>query len=185
VPPAETPRLGPAEATFTLKRAAEVAGVSPSTLRRHKDLLRQHGAMVTDHGWKVPMSALIASGLMRRTTPPDEPAPTPVIVSAPADHDAGERIRELEREALELRHRAELAEQRARAAEALAEERGRTLEIERRMLTAKPSAAPTAPAPEPSSTTDSETPTPQQSAPTPEPPDPKPVHRSWWRRTFG
>lgn len=185
MPPAETPGLRPTEATFTLKRAAEVAGVSPSTLRRHKDLLRQHGATITDHGWKVPMSTLIASGLMRRTTPPDEPAPAPVAVSALADHDAGERIRELEREALELRHRAELAEQRARAAEALAEERGRTLEIERRMLTARPSPVPAAPAPDHPSTTEPETPTPQHPAPAPEPPDPQPVHRSWWRRTFG
>jgi hypothetical protein len=131
------------------------------------------------------MSALIASGLMRRTTPPDEPAPTPVIVSAPADHAAGERIRELEREALELRHRAELAEQRARAAEALAEERGRTLEIERRMLTARPSTTPTEPISAPTSVPEPEAPNSPPPSQAPEPVPPASAHRSWWRRTFG
>ena len=62
------------EATFGMKRAAEVAGVSVSTIRRNRELLREHGAVLDPDGWKVPMSALIASGLMRRTTPPDQPA---------------------------------------------------------------------------------------------------------------
>lgn len=147
--PAENPPPPALEAVFTLKRAAEVAGVSTSTLRRNKETLREHGATITEHGWKVPMSALIASGLMRRTTPPDQPAPAPRAAEAPGEDQTAERVRELEREALELRHRAELAEERQRAAEAVARERGEALEDVRaamRMLTAGPSStAPSAP----------------------------------------
>lgn len=143
----ETPaeKLAPQtrEATFTLKRAAEVAGVSPSTLRRHKELLRGHGATISENGWQVPMSALVASGLMRRTTPPDEPEQASRGMEVATEHLVQERLRELEREAVELRHRAELAEERQRAAEAVARERGEALEDARmamRMLTAAPSA---------------------------------------------
>lgn len=167
----------PAEATFGMKRAAEVAGVSVSTIRRNKELLRQHGAVLDPDGWKVPMSALIASGLMRRNTPPDQLAPASSTHNTSPEPQMYERLRELEREALEWKHRAELADQRARAAEALADERGRTLEIERRMLTAGPLASP---ANQPSKSPESES-----LASSPSLPDTTTSRRSWWRRTFG
>lgn len=130
------------EATFGMKRAAEVAGISVSTIRRNKERLRECGAEISPHGWKVPMSALVVSGLMRRQTPADNNAP---VEDRPNSQNAIqdlERVRDLERELLELRHRAELAEERQRSAEqqvrdaremaaALAE----TLKVERRMLT--------------------------------------------------
>ncbi|MFD5716052.1 hypothetical protein ACFWHW_37770, partial [Streptomyces pharetrae] len=127
------------EATFGMKRAAEVAGVSVSTIRRNKELLREHGAVLDPDGWKVPMSALSASGLMRRTTPPDQPATGAQGAAGTAtEDDVHTRLRELERENVELRHRAELEAERRRSAEVLAHERGEALEAERmalRMLT--------------------------------------------------
>lgn len=174
----------PREATFGMKRAAEVAGVSVSTIRRNRELLRQHGAVLDPDGWKVPMSALIASGLMRRTTPPDQPASTPRSAESPTEEQATERVRELERELLEERHRRELAEERQRAAEAVARERGEALEDVRtamRMLTVGPSTTVTNPpekvapaAPETTEPMRLERSAQRHAAP----------RRSWWRRTF-
>lgn len=171
----------PGEATFGMKRAAEVAGVSVSTIRRNRELLREHGAVLDPDGWKVPMSALIASGLMRRTTPPDQPAPVHRGAEAPTEALVPERVRELERELLEERHRRELAEERQRAAEAVARERGEALEDVRtamRMLTAGPSTT---------ATTAPESPAPMSSASkqTEPMPDAEIAHRSWWDRLTG
>lgn len=114
--------------------------------------------------------------------------------------DAREQLAEQERQRVEERHRAELAEvrqaaaeQRARAAEVLAEERRQTLEVERRMLTAGPSVyAPSWPTPDPSPAEqpappeDAEPePTPQQEPaaeqPAPAPTDQDaPPRRHWW-----
>lgn len=176
----EHPVAPPAQAMFGMKRAAEVAGVSVSTLRRNKDLLRQHGATIAADGWQVPMSALIASGLMRRTTPPDAPGPTPRAAEPSAGAgdlvDAQERIRELERETLELRYRAEKAE-------AIAQERADALEAERmalRMLTSGLSAettpvAPPNPAPAAEEVLTPTGPAAENNAP----------RLSWWQRMFG
>lgn len=179
--PAEKPATQTREATFTLKRAAEVAGVSPSTLRRHKELLRGHGATISENGWQVPMSALVASGLMRRTTPPDESKQSPRGPESATEDPVQERLRELERETLELRHRAELAEERQRAAEAVARERGEALEDTRmamRMLTAVPS-APANPQGDATGTV-----TPEKPAPVPEN-VPMPRKKSWLQRLRG
>lgn len=51
------------EQTFTLSQAAEVCGVSLSTIRRKRPELRKHGAIQSNKGWKIPASALIAAGL--------------------------------------------------------------------------------------------------------------------------
>lgn len=169
----------PREATFGMKRAAEVAGVSVSTIRRNKELLREHGAVLDPDGWKVPMSALIASGLMRRTTPPDQPASAPQGADAPTEEDVHERVRQLEREALELRHALELERERRQSAEAISRERGEALEAERmtlRMLMPGSSAQISTPTPVP----EPQSPSPEQTATQTNPPRP-----SWWKRTFG
>lgn len=178
--PPDYPPNTPTQAVFGMRRAAEVAGVSVSTLRRNKELLREHGAVIAADGWQVPLSALVASGLMRRTTPPE--ASTAPSQQAETTRDPGalveaqERIRELEREALELRFRAEKAE-------AIAQERGSALEAERmalRMLTTGPPTAPAEPDPEPTPAPASQPPAPEQTGP-----ETGPVRQSWWRRTFG
>ncbi|ALU41438.1 hypothetical protein AS188_16235 (plasmid) [Kocuria flava] len=173
--------------TFNLKEAAEVTGLSVSTMRRRRAELAKLGATVTEDGvWSIPITALEAAGLLDTTRPeesapaeaPEAPGDAPVSPSlapeAPEqpeiDSDPLEQLRALEaelaatrerlaeeeRQRVEERHRAELAEvrqaaaeQRARAAEVLAEERRQTLEVERRMLTAGPAVyAPSWPTPE-------------------------------------
>lgn len=177
----EHPERAPTQAAFGMKRAAEVAGVSVSTIRRNKELLREHGAIIAADGWQVPMSALVASGLMRRTTPPEQSVtPTPREPGAAPDREelaeAQDRIRELEREALELRFRAEKAE-------AIAQERAAALEAERmalRMLTTRPATVSAEPGPDPTLVPESQLPAPEQTAP-----ESASVRQSWWRRTFG
>ena len=60
-PPVGGPTLGLAE-------AAKACGVSVSTLRRKRPELVAHGAAQTAKGWRIPVTALIALGLMDRTT---------------------------------------------------------------------------------------------------------------------
>lgn len=165
-------------AVFTMKEAAAVAGVSVSTLRRRRRDLEKAGAVIDASGWQVPMTALIAAGLIHgegfSPSPPTRPS-TPSS-QPPAEPDKTdrliERVRELESEVQEWRRRAEVAEARA-------EERRRALdalqvanETERmalRMLTGQSSHAaqtptaskPAAPAPEPETAPESVAPGPQ------------------------
>lgn len=55
---------GGCEAIFAMREATKVAGVSTSTLRRRKAALVETGAVIADTGWQVPMTALIAVGLI-------------------------------------------------------------------------------------------------------------------------
>lgn len=143
------PQVPLPQAKFGMKRAAEVAGVSVSTIRRNKELLRKYGAVISPEGWEVPISALVASGLMRRQTPPDAHLVLTSVDEGPQKTEGQETVRRLEREVLELRHRAELAEERQRSAEQraqdareLADTLSETLKVERRMLTSAPTPAP-------------------------------------------
>lgn len=128
-----------------------MAGVSVSTLRRRREDLIGAGADISPDGWRVPMTALVACGLIvgegpqrkqrsgRHQVQPQE-APD---MSAQLE-ELSAQVRDLEREVSEWRRRAEVAEARA-------EERGRALdalqvanEAERmalRMLTAGTSPA--------------------------------------------
>lgn len=147
--------IGGTTAVFSMKQAAEVAGISVSTLRRRRADLIAAGAHITPEGWKVPMTALVACGLIAGEGP--TPASRTVSVATRPPHDLHSpahtqqladltaQVHELEREVAEWRRRAEVAEVRA-------EERGRALdtlrvanETERmalRMLTAGTSTAP-------------------------------------------
>lgn len=192
---------------FNLKTAAELAGVSVSTMRRRRSELLKYGATVTEDGiWNIPITALEAAGLMQRTNPDPvrevgketaqkaaPPQPEEVKASGVLT-EALERIQELEREVLEHRHRAELAEvrleaaeQRARAAEVLAEDRRKTLEVERRMLPPGPSSyAHSVPSrslvPE---AEQSATPRVGEQVPNTSITSQEVGRPSWWRRTFG
>jgi hypothetical protein len=137
-PPAGVPTLGLAE-------AAKACGVSVSTLRRRRPELAAHGAAQTANGWRIPVTALIAIGLMGRTTDahhesrhdtPMMPSMTPVMM-APVDALTGE----LEA----LRAKLADAEQRAAVAEAVAAERERVIQTQAmalRMLEASKTPAP-------------------------------------------
>ena len=168
-------------AVFSMKQAAEVARVSVSTLRRRRDDLVAAGADISPEGWQVPVTALVACGLLPGEGPrggQHSGRTEAAQQGAQGDSAQPERleeltaqVRELEREVLEWRRRAEVAEARA-------EERGRALdalqvanEAERlalRMLTSgTPTPAPRQPVQESTPPADSVTfpPTPQASVP--------------------
>lgn len=147
----------PAVASFSLRRAAEVAGVSVSTLRRHRDALVAAGATVSPSGWNVPVTALEAVGLIGPQAATSAPRTASQAPKAPEGdqalaeavqraQDAEARVTELEAQLLDARHRATLAE-------AIAHERLEALNAERmalRMLTTLTSTpAPSTPAEEP------------------------------------
>ena len=173
---------GGTTAVFSMKKAAEVAGISVSTLRRRRDDLIAAGADISPDGWKVPMTALVACGLIagEGAQPAEKPnhldsqhgSGRVAIAQAQRFEELTAQVRDLEREVGEWRRRAEVAEARA-------EERGRALdalrvanETERmalRMLTAGTSAAlPTQPVQEP-------TPPVERTAPAPGPQPSAPV----------
>lgn len=123
--------------TLSLKAAATACGVSESTIRRNRAKLRENGARQTQRGWEIPVSALIAAGLMeapqtpRRSTPPASSNESPLTTQldalrddlADARADAREhraRVELLDRERGELIRRAEAAEATAREATAAA-----------------------------------------------------------------
>jgi hypothetical protein len=143
MPPAGVPTLGLAE-------AAKACGVSVSTLRRKRPELEVHGAAQTAKGWRIPVTALIAIGLMGRTTDahhesrhdtPTTPSMTPAM-TAPVEALTGE----LEA----LRAKLAAAEQRAAVAEAVAAERERVIQTQAmalRMLEASKTPVPATPGP--------------------------------------
>lgn len=150
---------GGTTAVFTMKEAAAVAGVSVSTLRRRRTDLERAGASIDSSGWKVPITALIATGLLpgegHHEHPRTGPEAQPEVSGSPASSEVEaleERVRELEAEVQRWRLRAEVAEARA-------EERNRSLdalrvanEAERmalRMLTTQHPPPEAAPAPSP------------------------------------
>lgn len=141
-PPEHSEHTPTEQPVFGMKRAAEVAGVSVSTIRRNRSRLEECGAVISPDGWKVPISALVVSGLMK----PTSPAELPNGASTSPQHvaESYSEVQELKRELLELRHRFEIAEERRLSAEQrvqslkkLADTLIETLQIERRMLLGK------------------------------------------------
>lgn len=118
-PPTGGPVLGLAE-------AAKACGVSVSTLRRKRPELEAHGAAQTAKGWHIPVTALIALGLMGRTTDArhdgQHDAPMMPAMKDPADA--------LTAQLDALRTALADAERRAAVAEAIATERERTIQTQ-------------------------------------------------------
>lgn len=183
---------GGSSAVFTMKEAADVAGVSVSTLRRRRAELEGAGATITSAGWQVPMTALIAVGLIHgegfHTAPQARPS-TPSAQSPDEAKSTGrllERVRELEAEVQEWRRRAEVAEARAeerrRALDAL-QIANETERIALRMLTGQSSHTPQAPtAPEPARARPAEEPEASPGPTTPAPP--QEPRRGFFSRIF-
>lgn len=110
-PPADTP-----DTPYTLREAAERAGVSVSTIRRRRDQLKEAGAEQTDSGWRIPESALWAvfggeSDALSDSpadgshdAPTDTPSDTPLIAQMQAEIDflrdlVAQQARTIERQA--------------------------------------------------------------------------------------
>jgi hypothetical protein len=145
------------EPVLNMADAARACGLSVSTLTRHRDELIAHGAQRTDRSWRIPISALVSTGLLPRTTPPDRSdhqSPTPVMTG----HD--------DESITALRAALAKAEQRAAIAEAIAVERERTILAQAHALRLLEAA-----------------PTPQQPTPNTQPtPQAPTTKRSWWHR---
>lgn len=125
-PPAGGPTLGLAE-------AAKACGVSVSTLRRKRPELAANGAAQTANGWRIPVTALIALGLMDRTTDTrhDTRRETPMTPATTAPDDAlTARLDALETEREALSAKLADAERRAAVAEAVAAERERVIQTQ-------------------------------------------------------
>lgn len=129
--PSQIQVSGGATAVFTMREAAEVVGVSVSTLRRRRADLIAAGAVIEASGWKVPITALIAAGLISGEG--ERPARPEAALSEQTHTDSSiesetkqlrDQVRELEQQVAEWRRRAEVAEARA-------EERGQSLESRR------------------------------------------------------
>lgn len=121
---------------FTMREAAEVAGVSVSTLRRRREDLIAAGAGITESGWRVPMTALIGAGLIDGEGPRREEAAAEAVSETKDEPQQNEQreddrsgrveelleaLRETERQRDEWRRRAEIAE-------AVSEERRHSLD---------------------------------------------------------
>lgn len=122
-PPAGVPLLGLAE-------AAKACGVSVSTVRRKRPELAAYGAAQTAKGWRIPITALIAVGLMSRTTDADSArrhdAPTTPVMTPPTNGANDVLTGEIDA----LRMKLAEAEQRAAVAEAVAAERERIIQAQ-------------------------------------------------------
>lgn len=116
-----------------LAEAARVCGVSVSTIRRKRLELAEHGAAQTAKGWQIPVTALIAVGLMGRTTPPPE-TPSADAPDAPSEAPVTPPVDGLREELDVLRSQLADAERRAAVAEAVAAERERIIQAQQMSL---------------------------------------------------
>ena len=118
-------------AVFSMKQAAEVAGISVSTLRRRRDDLVAAGADISPDGWKVPMTALVACGLIAGEGPQlaeRASRPEPRHEDGQRNAEQAQQLEELTAQVRDLEHEVSEWRRRAEVAEARAEERGRALD---------------------------------------------------------
>lgn len=122
---------GGTTAVFSMKQAAQVAGISVSTLRRRRTDLIAAGADISPDGWKVPMTALVACGLIAGEGPEATSRPAaaqPQHRKNPGGSGQSRQLEELTAHVRELEHDVSEWRRRAEVAEARAEERGRALD---------------------------------------------------------
>ena len=112
--------------TVGLFDAAEICGVSVSTLRRKREFLLKHGAHQDRRGrWRIPVALLVDMGLLDRVTPSETQSPTAVTptmtptvetqVRPTADGpliDLRDQLEEAKSQLLTTEHRLEVAEAR-------------------------------------------------------------------------
>lgn len=108
---------------WSAAEAARRCGVSRATIQRALTDGRLPSAVLTKHGWRIPLETLLAAGFV-----PSKSATALKSLSGSSDHvapRAGDalRIAELETQVLAERARADLAVTQQSAAETLASER--------------------------------------------------------------
>lgn len=179
---------------FTFAQAVEVTGKSRSTLHRKRDMLRQAGAHQDADGvWRIPVSALVACGLLDTPAAPAggvsdtrvrPPNVTPVTPPGETPHD--QHLEQLRRALAEAEKRAEVAEARAAERDRLIDAQSRTIAL----LEARQPATPERYAPQPreGDTAPTEPITPTMPENPPQQPAPAPTGllnsaRRWWRTT--
>lgn len=169
-PPSGVPTLGLAE-------AAKACGVSISTLRRKRPELAAHGAAQTASGWRIPVTALIALGLMGRTSdaPHEARHEASVTPATKASTIVSDDVLTGELDA--LRVKLAEAEQRAAVAEAIAAERERIIQTQAMALRMLEATKPPADTP-PHTPSDTRMPSPADRFVSL---DPAP-RRRWWHR---
>lgn len=122
---------------FTFAQAVEVTGKSRSTLHRKRDMLRQAGAHQDADGvWRIPVSALVACGLLDTpTTPAGGVNDTRVIppndtpVTPPGETPQHQHLEQLRRALAEAEKRAEVAEAKAAERDRLIDAQSRTIAL--------------------------------------------------------
>lgn len=114
---------------FTFAQAVEVTGKSRSTLHRKRDMLRQAGAHQDAAGvWRIPVSALVACGLLDTPETPRKGSGDTRLVLPDETPLSGE-VEQLRRALMEAERRADVAEARAAERDRLIEAQSRTIAL--------------------------------------------------------
>ena len=135
------------QGSFTVSQAARACNVSRSTLYRRMEQLAAHGATQGATGWDIPVSALVATGLLPKVSAPDTPPGTlGASQGGTVRRSAGqvdlEQVATLETRLREAETQIQLLQAQKEAAEAIARERERVIDAQRvalRALEAAPS----------------------------------------------
>lgn len=180
------------EPVLSLAEAARACGVSVSTMRRRLPRLMERGATRHDTSWSIPISALVAEGIMPRMTPLGTPSRDTLTRSTtpPGDILSDTSLAALREQLAEADKRAAVAEAELRGTRALIDEKQRTIEAQAHALRLLEPPRPAAPEPAaPAAPSEPET-NPwmtvgddvrrRAEASVPEPP-----RRSWWNRLWG
>lgn len=122
---------------FTFAQAVEVTGKSRSTLHRKRDMLRQAGAHQDADGvWRIPVSALVACGLLDTPATPaggvsdtQVRPPNDTPVTPPGETPQHQHLEQLYRALAEAEKRAEVAEARAAERDRLIDAQSRTIAL--------------------------------------------------------
>lgn len=126
----------PAPPSVSQSRAAELCGVSTTTIRRYRQSGRLEGCEPDEQsgGWQIPIPSLVAAGLLKRSSPADT-VTAKRVERDKSPHEVTPQTA-LEARISELEAALAQAQQRAAVAEALASERDRTIQAQELALKA-------------------------------------------------
>ena len=172
---------------LSLAEAARACGVSVSTMRRRLPRLTQLGATRHDTSWHIPISALVAEGLMPSVTPPDTPSRDTLTrgMTPPSDTPSDTSLVALREQLAETEKRAAVAEAELRGSRALIDEKQRTIEAQAHALRLLEAPRQVLSQPATTPPVGPWVPTGEEDPRTTDPPVHKSRRRSWWGRLWG